>query len=158
MPRAGKIKRKILENDPIYNNRLVTRITNRIMKSGKKTIAQKLVYQTLDILKEKGLDPILTLETAIKNVGPRMEVRPRRVGGASYQVPAEVRGDRREALAIRWMLKAATQRPSTQFHTFSAKLAAELIDANQGIGIAIKKRDETHKMAEANKAFAHFRW
>lgn len=158
MPRAGKIKKRNLEPDPIYKSRLVSRLINRIMKNGKKTVAQKLVYGALDIIKEKGIDPAIALETAIKNVGPRMEVRPRRVGGASYQVPMEVRGDRREALAIRWILKAAAARPSKEFHNFSEKLAAELNDANQSIGLAIKKRDETHKMAEANKAFAHFRW
>jgi len=158
MPRAGRIKKRNLEPDPIYKNRLVTRFINRIMKNGKKTVAQNVVYKTLDIIKEKGADPVLILESAVKNVGPRMEVRPRRVGGASYQVPVEVRGDRREALAIRWMLKAASSRSSKEYHTFSAKLAVELTEANQGIGLAIKKRDETHKMAEANKAFAHFRW
>lgn len=158
MPRAGRIKKRTLEPDPIYNNRLVTRVINRLMKSGKKTVAEKVLYKTLDLIKAKGLDPIQTLENAIKNVGPRMEVRPRRIGGASYQVPSEVRGDRREALSIRWIIKAATGKPSKDYHNFSLKLSSELIDASQGIGAAIKKRDETHKMAEANRAFAHFRW
>lgn len=158
MPRAGKIKKRNIEPDPIYNNRLFTRIINRLMKNGKKTVAEKVFYKTLDLIKEKGLDPIQVVENAIKNVGPRMEVRPRRIGGASYQVPMEVRGDRREALAIRWILKAASSRPSKDFHNFSSKFTQELIDASQNLGLAIKKRDETHKMAEANKAFAHFRW
>lgn len=158
MPRTGKIKKRNLEPDPIYHNRLVSRVINRLMRSGKKTVAEKVLYKTLDLIKEKSLDPIQTLENAIKNVGPRMEVRPRRIGGASYQVPMEVRGDRREALAIRWILKAASSRPSKDYHNFSLKLTQELIDASQNTGLAIKKRDETHKMAEANKAFAHFRW
>lgn len=159
MPRTGRVKKRILKPDAIYSNRLITRLINRIMKDGKKTVAQSLVYKTLEELKEKtGQDPIKVLETAITNVGPRMEVRPRRIGGASYQVPTEVRGDRRQALAIRWILLSAKKRASKDYKTFDKKLAAELLDASNNIGPAIKKRDEVHRMADANKAFAHFRW
>lgn len=159
MPRTGRIKKRIIKADPVYNNRLVTRFTNRLMKDGKKSVAQKVLYKTLDEIKEKTQqDPIKVFEAAISNVGPKTEVRPRRIGGASYQVPMEVRGDRRQALAIRWILIAAKKRSSRDFHTFDKKLAAELIDAFNNTGSAIKKRDDTHRMADANKAFAHFRW
>lgn len=144
--------------DPIYGSKLVMHFINRLMRDGKKQIAQKLVYKTFEQLKGKGQDPVKTFEAAIQNVGPRMEVRPRRVGGASYQVPMEVRGDRRTSLAIRWLIEAAKKRPNREYHTFDAKLSAELFDAAQNQGEAIRKRDLTHKMAEANKAFAHFRW
>lgn len=144
--------------DPLYGSRLVTRFISRLIKDGKKQLAQKLVYKTFEQLKGKGQDPIKTFEAAIQNVGPRMEVRPRRVGGASYQVPMEVRGDRRTSLAIRWLIEAAKKRPNREYHTFDTKLAAEFSDAAQNQGEAVRKRDLTHKMAEANKAFAHFRW
>jgi small subunit ribosomal protein S7 len=136
----------------------MTRMINRIMSDGKKAVAEKNLYLALDKIKESGNDPVNIFETALKNVAPRMEVRPRRVGGASYQVPMEVRGDRKEALAIRWLLKASKERSSREYHTFAEKLAAELMDASQNRGAAIKKRDDTHKMAEANRAFAHLRW
>lgn len=158
MPRAGKIKKRPINPDAVFNNRLVARIINRIMQSGKKTVAQSLVYKTLGTIKEKGEDPIKVLEAAINNVGPRMEVRPRRIGGASYQVPVEVRGDRRLSLAIRWVIEAARKRSSKEYHTFDQKLAAELWDAAQNQGEAIRKRDNALRMAEANRAFAHFRW
>lgn len=129
------------------------------MSDGKKTIAQNLVYKALDQIKDNTKqDPVSIFEKAIQNVAPKMEVRPRRVGGASYQVPVEVRGDRKEALAIRWILTAARSRSNTQFHTFDQKLAQELMDAAQNTGSAIKKRDDTLKSAQANRAFAHFRW
>jgi small subunit ribosomal protein S7 len=128
------------------------------MISGKKSVAQSLVYGALQKLADQGKDPMVVLEAAIRNVGPRMEVRPRRVGGAAHQVPVEVRGDRREALAIRWILLAATSRSNREFHSFADKLAVELVDSANNIGSAIQKRDNTLKMAEANKAFAHFRW
>lgn len=158
MPRSGRVLRKNLVPDPIFHNRLLTRLINRVMKDGKKALAQRLVYKALDKIKEKGEDPVKVLEMAMSNVGPRMEVHPRRVGGASYQVPMEVRGDRRQALAIRWILEAAKKRPNSQYHTFDLKLAAELWDASQNQGEAIKKRDNTQRMADANRAFAHFRW
>jgi len=143
----------------MFGNRLITRFTNRLMRDGKKTVAQKIIYETLDEIKaETNEEPIKILELAVTNVGPRTEVRPRRIGGASYQVPIEVRGDRRQALAIRWILMAAKKRSNKDFHTFGKKLAAEVIDASNNLGLAIKKRDEIQRMADANKAFAHFRW
>ncbi|MFH0863976.1 MAG: 30S ribosomal protein S7 [Candidatus Gottesmanbacteria bacterium] len=156
--RAGHIKKRIIEADPLYNSVLVNRFINRVMKDGKKGIAQRLVYGALEDIKSKGKDPIKTLEDAIANISPRMEVRPRRVGGASYQVPSEVRGDRRISLAIRWMINAANNRSNKEFHTFDKKLSTEIIDASQGLGEAIRKRDQMQKMADANRAFAHFRW
>lgn len=158
MPRGGVTRKRKVEADPIYSSRLVSRMVNRIMEDGKKAVAQKNLYKAFDQIKGLGEDPITVFDNALKNVAPRMEVRPRRVGGASYQVPMEVRGDRKEALAIRWIIKASKERPSTQYHTFAEKLAAELVDASQNKGAAIKKRDDTLKMAEANRAFAHLRW
>lgn len=144
--------------DPVYGSILVTRMINRVMKEGKKGTAQKLVYSALEEIKKSGQEPLKTFEQAIANVSPRMEVRPRRVGGASYQVPMEVRGDRRISLAIRWLIDVSKNRSSREYKSFDKKLSAEILDAAQGIGEAIKKRDQVHKMAEANKAFAHFRW
>ncbi len=158
MARGGKIRKRALVNDSIYNSRLVTRFINRLMRDGKKTVAERIIYDALQSLNDSGKDPMVVLEAAIRNVGPRMEVRPRRVGGAAYQVPVEVRGDRREALAIRWLIQCAANRSNREFHTFSLKLVAELTDAANNTGSAISKRDNTLKMAEANKAFAHFRW
>lgn len=157
--RSKKIEKRLLPPDPIYGSRLINRIINKIMISGKKTVAQNLVYQTLTNIKQQTKqDPIALFEKAIQNVAPKMEVRPRRVGGASYQVPVEVRGDRKEALAIRWILSAARSRSNKQYHTFDQKLAAELMDASQGTGIAFKKKDDVQKQAAANRAFSHFRW
>lgn len=156
MARGRYIKKRELPVDPIYGSRLVTRFINRVMKDGKKTVAEKVVYGALLTIKETAKkEPLETFETALRNVAPRMEVKARRVGGASYQVPSEVRGDRKEALAIRWVLVSAKARPGK---TMAEKLAQELLDASQNTGGAIKKRDDTHKMAEANKAFAHFKW
>lgn len=156
--RTGPAKKRKIEVDPLFGSVLVTRLTNRVMKAGKKGVAQRLVYGALDQIKDKGQDPLQVLEQAITNVSPRMEVRPRRVGGASYQVPMEVRGDRRISLAIRWLIAAAKNRLSREYKSFDQKLAAELLDASQNQGEAIKKRGQMHRMAEANKAFAHFRW
>lgn len=158
MSRSGKIKKKILTPDPLYGSKLLTRFINRVMRDGKKTLAQNLVYQALEEIRQKGQDPLKIFEAAIQNVGPRTEVRPRRVGGASYQVPTEVRGDRRIALAIHWLIEAARKRANKEYHTFNQKLAEEIWDAAQNQGEAIRKRDIIHKMAEANRAFAHFRW
>lgn len=159
MSRTEKIikKRKLLP-DPIYKDLLVARLINKVMERGKKSVAQKLVYDGFAILKTKGKEPLSVLKQALENVGPRMEVRPRRIGGASYQVPTEVRDGRRTALAIRWLIQAARKRPNKEYHTFAEKLAAELLDASLNQGEAIKKKELTHRMAEANKAFAHFRW
>lgn len=158
MSRSGKIKRVKTNPDPLYGNKLLTRFINRSMRDGKKSVAQRMIYQALDVIKTKNLDPVNVFTMAIQNVGPKFEVRPRRVGGASYQVPVEVRGDRRTSLAIRWIIAAANNRANKQYHTFSEKLAAELLDAYNNTGEAIKKRDIMHRNAEANRAFAHFRW
>jgi small subunit ribosomal protein S7 len=157
--RAGKAPKRILTPDPLYNSRLVTRVINKVMKSGKKTVATRIVYQALDEIEKKlSKNPLGVLELAINNVSPKMEVRPRRVGGASYQVPTEVRGDRKEALAIRWIITAADARSNSAFHSFSSKLAAELMDAAGNTGAAINKKEQTLKVAESNRAFSHFRW
>lgn len=148
----------MLPPDPIYGNRVVSRFINRVMISGKKSIAERQVYRAFDIIKEKGEDPVKIFETAIATVGPKMEVRARRVGGASYQVPNEVRGDRRIALAMRWIVMYAKKRSNREFHTFAEKLAVELMDGAKGVGEAIKKRDTMQRMADANRAFAHFKW
>ncbi len=136
----------------------MARFINRVMYSGKKSVAEKEVYGALDIIKTKGEDPIKIFETAIANVGPKMEVKARRVGGASYQVPMEVRGDRRVALAIRWIVSFAQKRTNREYKTYAEKLAAELSDAAKGQGEAIKKRDTMQRNADANRAFAHFKW
>ncbi|KKU87765.1 30S ribosomal protein S7 [Candidatus Gottesmanbacteria bacterium RIFCSPLOWO2_01_FULL_48_11] len=156
--RGKRVKKLLLVADPIYGNRLLTRFVNRVMESGKKRIAEGLVYGAFDLLREKGEDPIKVFETAIATVGPKMEVKARRVGGASYQVPTEVRGDRRVALAMRWIIQFAKKRANKEYKTFAEKLAVELLDASKGQGEAIKKRDTMHRMAEANRAFAHFKW
>lgn len=157
--RGRKAVKKPLEADPIYNSRLVTRFINRVMTDGKKTVAQRQVYAALDkIEKETGKSAVSVFEAALANVAPKMEVRPRRVGGASYQVPVEVRGSRREALAIRWIITAANSRSNKEYKTFGNKLAAELLDASNNQGVAIKRKEDVQRMAEANRAFAHFRW
>jgi len=159
MPRAGLIKKRKISPDPIYRSPLVTQLVNRIMKSGKKTVAQDQVYATFDLLKEKTKeDPLKVFSQALENIKPNTEVRPRRIGGAAYQVPMPVRTDRRESLAIRWLIQAARARSNKDFHHFSEKLAAEILDALNNQGGAIKKKIDMHRMAEANKAFAHFRW
>lgn len=157
--RSGKVEKRTLPPDPIYGSRLVTRFINKVMQSGKRSTAQSLIYSALEDIREASKqDPVAVFEKAIANVSPKMEVRPRRVGGASYQVPSEVRGDRKEALAIRWILAGAKSKPNKQFHTFAKKLAAELMDAANNTGIAVKKRDDVQKVAASNRAFAHFRW
>jgi len=157
--RSKKTYKRIVIPDPVYGNRMLARLINRVMLSGKKSIAEAHVYKALDIIKATGEeDPIKVFEAAINNVGPKMEVRTRRVGGASYQVPTEVRGDRRVALAIRWIVEFAKKRSNKEYHTYAEKLAMELMDANKNIGEAVKRRDTVLRMADANKAFAHFRW
>ena len=159
MSRTGKkIRRKAINPDLLYGNRLLARFINRVMHDGKKSTAQNMVYKALDIVKSKNLNPTDVFQGALQNVGPKMEVKPRRVGGASYQVPMEVRGERRISLAIRWLIFAARARSNKQYHTFADKLAAELIDAYNNTGEAIKKRDLVYRNAEANRAFSHFRW
>ena len=157
--RSKKAPKNILAPDPIYGSRLVSRFINKVMMDGKKSTAQGLVYEALDFIKEQTKqDPVAVFEKAIMNVAPKMEVRSRRVGGASYQVPVEVRGDRKEALAIRWVLAGAKSRSNKEYHSFGKKLAAELMDAANATGVAIKKRDDIQKVASANRAFSHFRW
>lgn len=156
--RSRKAIKRIAQPDPIYNSRVVTKIINKIMYDGKKSIAQGLVYKAFEEIEKTGKKAMTVLDQALSNIAPKMEVRPRRVGGASYQVPVEVRGDRRESLAIRWLITAARARSNSGYHHFYDKLAAELMDAAEGKGSAVKKREDTLRMAEANKAFAHFRW
>jgi len=156
--RSGKVQKRIITPDPLYNSRLVTRFVNRMMYDGKKHLALRLMYKAFDAIEKAGKTPLSTFDTALVNVAPKMEVRARRIGGASYQVPVEVRGDRREALAIRWLIEAARSRSSKEYKTFDAKLAAELMDAANNQGNAIRKKEETLRMAEANKAFSHFRF
>lgn len=158
MSRSKRATKPLLIADPVFGNRLLTRFVNRVMISGKKRVAEHIVYEALDIVKEKGEDPIKVFELAVNTVGPKMEVRSRRVGGASYQVPTEVRGDRRVALAMRWIIQFATKRNNKEFKGFAQKLAAELTDAAKGQGEAVKKRDTVQRMADANRAFAHFKW
>jgi len=159
MPRKGPIKNRILSLDPVYKNRLVSRLINRAMREGKKTVAQKEIYKALELVKNKSKkNPLEVFSKALENIKPVMEVRPRRVGGAAYQVPMPVRGDRKESLAIRWLILYARKRPNSEYHHFYEKLAAEILDASQNQGGAVKKKEEVHRMAEANKAFAHFRW
>lgn len=159
MARKGQIKVKPVEIDPIYGSRLVTKLINRSMRDGKKSVAAREVYAALALIKEKlGEDPVKVFDRAMENIKPTMEVRAKRVGGAAYQVPAPVRGPRRESLGIRWLVGAANSKSNTEFHTYGEKLAAELIDASKGEGVSVKKRQEVERVAEANKAFAHFRW
>jgi len=157
MPRSGRVERRPLEPDAMYNSRLVTRLINRVMIDGKKTIAQSLVYKAFEAIEKQGKNPLTIFETAMANISPKMEVKPRRIGGASYQVPVEVRGDRREALSLRWLIAAARSRANKEFHTFNEKLAVEIVEAAENRGAAIKKKEDMQRSAEANKAFAHFR-
>jgi small subunit ribosomal protein S7 len=156
--RGKRAKRNTLLPDPIYGNRLLTRLINLVMQRGKKSTAQRLVYKAFDRIKATGEDPLKVFETAVVNVGPKQEIRPKRVGGASYQVPVEVRGDRRISLAIRWIVGFANNRSNREYKTYDEKLAAEIMDAAKGQGEAIKKRDTVLRTAEANRAFAHFKW
>jgi len=159
MPRRGQAKVRKIKPDPIYKSRVLAKLINNSMKQGKKSVAQKQVYGALDIVKEKSeKDPLQVFTNAIDAIKPSMEVRPRRVGGAAYQIPVPVRGSRKEALAIRWLITAARARSNSEYHTFAEKLAAEIIDASNGEGGAVKRKIDTEKMAEANRAFAHFRW
>lgn len=157
--RSKKAPNRILPLDPIYGSRLLSRFINKVMHDGKKSTSQTVVYKALEEIKETTKqDPLGIFEKAVANVAPKMEVRPRRVGGASYQVPVEVRGDRKEALAIRWLIAGAKSRSNSTFHGFGKKLAAELMDAANSAGSAIKKKDDMQKVANANRAFSHFRW
>ncbi len=156
MPRRGSIAKRDVLPDPIYNSKLVTRLINNIMLDGKKGVAQKIVYGAFEIINAKtGNDPLETFEAAMENVMPQLEVKARRVGGSTYQVPMEVRPERRQTLGLRWLTTYSRQRSEK---TMKERLAGEILDAVNGAGGAFKKREDTHKMAEANKAFAHYRW
>ncbi len=156
MPRRGSIAKRDVLPDPIYNSKLVTRLINNIMLDGKKGVAQKIVYGAFEIINEKtGNDALETFEAAMENVMPQLEVKARRVGGSTYQVPMEVRPERRQTLGLRWLTTYSRQRSEK---TMKERLAGEILDAVNGAGGAFKKREDTHKMAEANKAFAHYRW
>ena len=156
MPRKGSVPKRDVLPDPVYHSKTVTKFINKVMLSGKKSVAERVVYDAFETIRAKtGKDPLEVFETALKNVMPVLEVRARRVGGANYQVPVEVRADRRLSLGIRWTVGYARKRGE---RTMKEKLAGELMDAFNNTGAAIKKKEDTHKMAEANKAFAHFRW
>ena len=156
MPRRGSVAKRDVLPDPLYNSQLVTRLINSVMIDGKRGVAQKIVYGAFDIVREKtGKDPLEVFEQAMENVMPELEVKARRVGGATYQVPMEVRPERRQTLGLRWMTAYSRTRSE---RTMRERLAAEIMDAVNGNGGAAKKREDTHKMAEANRAFAHYRW
>ncbi len=156
MPRKGPATRRQLVTDPVYGSPLVTALVNKVLRSGKRSLAERIVYGALEGCKDKtGNDPVVTLKRALDNVKPTLEVKSRRVGGATYQVPVEVRPERRVTLAMRWLVLYARDRGEK---TMRERLAAEFLDAANGRGNAVKKRDDTHKMADANKAFAHYRW
>ena len=155
MRKRRATKRDVLA-DPIYNSKVVTKLVNHIMKDGKKGTAQNIIYDAFDIIKEKtGEDAMVVFNKAMDNIKPALEVKARRVGGANYQVPVEVKPDRAQALAFRWLAQYARLRNG---HSMAENLANEIIDASNGTGASVKKKDDTHKMAEANKAFAHYRW
>ncbi|GGA04527.1 30S ribosomal protein S7 [Paenibacillus marchantiophytorum] len=156
MPRKGPVTRRDVLPDPIYNSKLVTRLINRIMVDGKRGVAQTILYNAFNLVKDRtGKEPMEVFETAIKNIMPVLEVKARRVGGANYQVPIEVRPDRRSTLGLRWLVNYSRLRGEK---TMEERLAYEIIDASNSTGSSVKKREDTHKMAEANKAFAHYRW
>ena len=156
MPRKGPAPRRELMPDPIYNSVVVTQLVNKILQRGKRTVAEKIVYAALATIEEKtGTEPISTLKRAVDNVRPALEVKSRRVGGATYQVPVEVKPGRANTLALRWLVSYSRQRREK---TMTERLQNELLDAANGLGASVKRREDTHKMAESNKAFAHYRW
>src|SRR6266581_7101671 len=156
MPRKGPAATREIEPDPIYQNALVTQLINKVLLNGKKNLAERTVYKALEVISERTAnDPVITLKRAVENVRPMLEVKSRRVGGASYQVPIEVRPARGTTLALRWLVNYSRQRRE---HSMAERLVAEIMDASGGQGISVKRREDMHKMAEANKAFAHYRW
>ena len=156
MPRKGPAPRRELMPDPIYRSVLVTQIVNKVLVRGKRSLAEHIVYDALDIVRDKtGSEPVATLKRAVENAKPQLEVRSRRVGGATYQVPVEVRAGRSTTLALRWLVTYARQRREK---TMTERLMNELLDASNGLGASVKRREDTHKMAESNRAFAHYRW
>lgn len=156
MPRKGPAPKRQLMTDPVYGSPLVTALINKVLRDGKRSLAQSIVYNALEGAREKtGQDPLVILKRAIDNVKPTLEVRSRRVGGATYQVPVEVRASRSTTLALRWLVQYARLRREK---TMTERLMNELVDASNGLGAAVKRREDTHRMAESNKAFAHYRW
>jgi len=156
MPRKGPAPKRPLIVDPVYSSPLVTQLVNKVLMDGKKSVAERIVYDALEGCREKtGTDPVITLKRALDNVKPTLEVRSRRVGGATYQVPVEVRAGRSTTLALRWLVGYSRARREK---TMTDRLMNELLDASNGLGAAVKRREDTHKMAESNKAFAHYRW
>ena len=156
MPRKGPAPRRPLMADPVYNSPLVTQLVNKVLGSGKRSLAERIVYGALEGTRDKtGTDPVITLKRALDNVKPALEVRSRRVGGATYQVPVEVRGTRSMTLALRWLVSYSQARREK---TMAERLMNEVLDASNGLGAAVKRREDTHKMADSNKAFAHYRW
>lgn len=156
MPRKGPVRRRAIIPDPVYNNVLAQRFINRLMLGGKKSVAERIFYGALEVVERKASQPGLEVfEKAVRNVMPVVEVRPRRVGGSTYQVPVEVRSERRTSLALRWIINFSRKRSG---RTMREKLAAELMDAASNTGASIKRKEDNHRMAEANKAFAHYRW
>jgi small subunit ribosomal protein S7 len=156
MPRKGPAVRRETQPDPVYQNPLVTQLINKVLLDGKKTLSERMVYKALEIISERTAnDPVITLKRAVENVRPMLEVKSRRVGGASYQVPIEVRPARGTTLALRWLVNYSRQRRE---HSMAERLVAEIMDAANGTGTSVKRREDMHKMAEANKAFAHYRW
>ena len=156
MPRNGPPPRRELVPDPVYRSVLVTQLVNKILSRGKRSLAERVVYEALDVVRDKtGGEPIATLKRALDNARPELEVKSRRVGGATYQVPVDVRPKRATTLSIRWLVSFALQRRE---RTMALKLANEILDASNGIGAAVKRKEDMHKMAESNKAFAHYRW
>jgi small subunit ribosomal protein S7 len=156
MPRKGPAPKRPLVADPVYNSPLVTQLVNKVLVDGKRSIAQSIVYGALEGCREKtGSDPVITLKRALDNVKPAIEVKSRRVGGATYQVPIEVRGTRQTTLALRWLVGYSKARREK---TMTERLTNELLDASNGLGASVKRREDTHKMAESNRAFAHYRW
>ena len=156
MPRKGPAPKRPLDVDPVYGSQLVTQLVSKVLQDGKKQVAQRIVYSALEGTRDKtGTDPVVTLKRALDNVKPTLEVKSRRVGGATYQVPVEVKAGRSTTLALRWLVHYAAERREK---TMSQRLMNELLDASNGLGGSVKKREDTHKMAEANKAFAHYRW
>lgn len=159
MPRRGQVKRIKPTEDPIYKSLMVAKLINRSMYDGKKSVAEKEIYGALELIAKKTEgDAIKVFNQAIENIKPEMEVRARRVGGAAYQIPLQVRGERKDSLAIRWLIIAARARSNSEYHTFAEKMAAEITDAAKGEGGAVRKRAEIEKVAESNKAFSHFKW
>jgi small subunit ribosomal protein S7 len=157
--RSKKAKTRITTPDPKFGSVKIAKLINRSMRDGKKSVAAKQVYEALKIASEKsGKKPVELLDAVIENIAPQMEVRSRRVGGAAYQVPMPVRGERGSSLAVRWLVEESNKRPNKQFHTYADKLATEMLDALEDQGGSINKKNSSHKMAEANKAFSHFRW